>query len=75
MPVIQALRGISRIILSLRPACFLQQDLISKHNTNHIPLLSQVSWCMPVITVCGRMKQEDHKFELSLGYIVSSRQP
>jgi hypothetical protein len=33
----------------------------------------QISWGMPVIPTLGRLRQENHKFEASLLYIVSSR--
>jgi hypothetical protein len=29
--------------------------------------------CMPVIPAFGKMRQKDHKFKVSLGYIVGSR--
>jgi hypothetical protein len=30
----------------------------------------RAQWCMPVISALGRLRQEDHEFEVSLGYIV-----
>jgi hypothetical protein len=30
-------------------------------------------WCIPVIPAFRRLKQEDHEFETSVGYIVSFR--
>jgi hypothetical protein len=30
---------------------------------------SQACWHMPVIPTLGRLRQEDHKFKASLGYI------
>jgi hypothetical protein len=32
----------------------------------------QVWWCTPVIPACRRQRQEDCKFETSLGYIIDS---
>ena len=32
-------------------------------------MTSQAWWRMPVILVLGRMRQEDYKFEASLGYL------
>jgi hypothetical protein len=29
---------------------------------------SQAWWCTPVIPALGRLRQEDHKFQTSLGY-------
>jgi hypothetical protein len=29
-----------------------------------------VWWCIPVIPVLGRLKEEEHEFEAGLGYIV-----
>jgi hypothetical protein len=47
-------------------------DLITASNMInhlvHILTLSWVWWCVPLILVCSR------KFEVNLGYIVSSRQ-
>jgi hypothetical protein len=34
------------------------------------PKFSWVWWCTPVIPILGRLRQEDHKFEDSLGYTV-----
>jgi hypothetical protein len=31
---------------------------------------SLAQWCMPIVPAPRRQRQEDHKFEVSLGYIV-----
>jgi hypothetical protein len=31
--------------------------------------ISWMSWCTPVISVLGRLGQEDHEFEASLGLV------
>jgi hypothetical protein len=32
-------------------------------------ILSWVGWCTPVVPALGRLKQENHEFLTSLGYI------
>jgi hypothetical protein len=31
--------------------------------------MMNLPWCTPIISALGRLRQEDHKFEVSLGYI------
>jgi hypothetical protein len=38
---------------------------------NKINVLSQVWWYMPIIPALRRIRQENLKFEVSLGYIYS----
>jgi hypothetical protein len=42
------------------------QDAVLRHK------LSQAWWYMPVIPALGRQSQEDHEFEVILGYTESS---
>jgi hypothetical protein len=36
-------------------------------------LSSQAWWCMAVTTALRRLRQEDHKFKVNLGYLASSK--
>jgi hypothetical protein len=44
-----------------------------EHYLSSLPRISASSrawWCIPVIPALGRLRQKDHEFRASLGYIV-----
>jgi hypothetical protein len=61
--------------VSLKTELCLMQNGLPCHNF----IVSELHyWCMPIIPALGRLRQEDLKFESSLGYVVrpvSKKQP